>query len=339
MSLSVCRELLPVDIIFYEAFAEEIEALRRYLPLDIHASFTPDTIQENLEHEPPAPIISIRTQSLIPRDWVSKISGILTRSTGFDHVTSFLNGCVNPVPAGYLPQYCSRSVAEQAMLLWMSLLRKLPRQMHNFPSFNRDGLTGGECAGKVLLVAGVGNIGYEVYRIGQALGMDALGVDIVHRHTDVRYVTIDEGLGRADIIVCSMNLTQDNRGYFDYRRLKQSKPGILFINIARGELSPTHDLLRLVNEKHLAGIGLDVYENESTLAACLRSGSNPDTSELVATTLELSSRDEVILTPHNAFNTAEALERKARQSVEQIEHFLKKGTFIWPVPYEVSGKS
>ena len=43
-------------------------------------------------------------------------------------------------------------------------------------------------------------------------------------------------------------------------------------------------------------------------------------------------REDVILTPHNAFNTAEALEEKARQSAAQIEHFLKNETFIWPVP-------
>ena len=321
-----------MDVFFYEAFAEEIKALRRNLPSDIPVEFTPDTIQENLETEPPAPLISIRTQSVIPRDWERTISGILTRSTGFDHVRTFLNGCVTTVPAGYLPLYCSRSVAEQAMVLWMNLLRKIPQQMHNFRSFNRDGLTGRECAGKVLLVAGVGNIGYEVSCIGNALGMDVFGVDIVRRHPDVRYVTIDEGLNRADIIVCAMNLTEENRGYFHYGLLKKARPGILFVNISRGELSPTHDLLRLMKERHLGGLGLDVYEQESVLATSLRSGSTRDTSDLVAATLELSRQEGVILTPHNAFNTAEALERKARQSVEQIEHFLKKGTFIWSVP-------
>ena len=64
-----------------------------------------------------------------------------------------------------------RAVAEQAILLVMALLRKLPQQTQQFPRFHRDGLTGHECAGKKLLVVGVGNIGSEVVRIGQALGM------------------------------------------------------------------------------------------------------------------------------------------------------------------------
>lgn len=320
-----------MDVFFYEAFAEEVEALRRFLPSYIHASFTPDTIQESLDTEPPAPLISIRTQSVIPRIWENRISGILTRSTGFDHAGRYLAECMIPVPAGYLPVYCSRSVAEQAMLLWMSLLRRLPRQMHNFRSFNRDGLTGRECVGKVLLVVGVGNIGYEVCRIGQALDMAVLGVDIVRRHSDVHYVSIDEGLMRADVIVCAMNLTDENRGYFHYRLLKKAQPGAIFVNIARGELSPTRDLLRLLKERHLGGVGLDVYENESTLAECLRRGDVQEASS-DGDVLELYGREDAILTPHNAFNTAEALERKARQSIEQIDHFLKKGIFLWPVP-------
>ena len=326
-----------MDVFFYEAFEEETDALRRCLPSGIRAGFTPNTIGENLDQEPPASLISIRTQSVIPLNWEKTIKGILTRSTGFDHVSRYLAKIDNPIPAGYLPLYCCRSVAEHAMLLWMSLLRKLPRQIENFQSFNRNGITGGECAGKILLVVGVGNIGYEIYRIGQALGMEALGVDIVHRHDGVRYVTIDEGLLQADIIVCAMNLTEENRGYFHYRRLKQARPGVVFVNIARGELSPTNDLLRLLKERQLSGAGIDVYENESELAITLRSGSNGTTSALVAATLELSRHENVILTPHNAFNTSEALERKAQQSIEQVEHVLKKGTFLWPVP--VSGSS
>ena len=64
------------------------------------------------------------------------------------------------------------------MLMWMALLRKLPQQIQNFATFYRDGITGSECQGKTLLVVGVGNIGSEVARIGQGLGMNVLGVDI-----------------------------------------------------------------------------------------------------------------------------------------------------------------
>lgn len=319
-----------MDIFFYEAFQEEVEALKRHLPSGIEAGFTPLTVQESFHEHPPCPLISIRTQSAIPVAWAESLEGILTRSTGFDHVKHFQEKSGRDVPAGYLPLYCSRSVAEQALMMWMALLRKLPRQTEQFRRFERDGLTGLESMGKTLLVVGAGNIGSEIYRIGVALGMTALGVDIVTRHQDVSYVSIDEGIRSADIIVCAMNLTPQNKGYFDYNLLRKTKPGAVFINIARGELSPTKDLLRLLDENHLGGVGLDVYDNESELGVSLRTGSNAHDEDVQAC-IELSKRDNAILTPHNAFNTHEALERKASQSIDQITHFLTNKTFIWKV--------
>lgn len=320
-----------MDVFFYEAFEEETIVLKRYLAPGIQAGFSPCTIQESHDSMPPARFISTRTQSCIPFGWAPHISGILTRSTGFDHIKMFLNTCGISIPAGYLPMYCSRSVAEHALVLWLSLLRRLPQQIHNFSRFNRDGLTGRECSGKVLLVVGVGNIGYEICRIGNALAMTVLGVDIEIKHPDIHYVGIEEGLSQADIIICSMNLTEENTGYFHYRLLKKTRPGTIFINIARGELSPTKDLLRLLDEKHIGGLGLDVYDKESELAEHLRSGKDIQSEEVIAT-LELGRHKNVILTPHNAFNTEDALEEKARQSMQQVEHYLKQGCFIWPVP-------
>jgi D-lactate dehydrogenase len=311
------RTVQQLDVYFYEAFEEETEALRRCLPKDWRVGFTKKTIQETGDAEPPSRLISIRTQSTIPVAWMTKLSGVLSRTTGYDTV----NGL--PVPCGYLPLYCSRAVAEQAMLLWMALLRKLPEQIQHFNSFNRDALTGSECAGKKLLVVGVGNIGSEVVKIGQGLGMNVRGVDLVEKYPSATYVSIEEGLPWADIIVCAMNLTPDNVGYFNYTSLKRARRGVFFVNVARGEQAPTADLARLLDEGHLAGLGLDVYENESKLAVSLRAGQGAS---------PLLGCPNAILTPHNAFNTQEAVERKAEQSVQQIEQFLKHGKFLWPVP-------
>lgn len=319
------------DVFFFEAFAEETQSLKRLLSPDVRAGFTHHTVQECSFSTPPSPLISIRTQSVIPPGWAGLLQGILTRSTGYDHVNRFRVETGSCLPAGYLPRYCSRAVAEQALLLWMALLRKLKLQMRKLERFERDGLTGGECLGRTLLVVGVGNIGSEICRLGRALGMEVLGVDIIRKHQDVRYVDIDEGIAQADVIVCAMNLTSENRGYFRYELLKRARRGAVFVNIARGELSPHRDLLRLLDEGYLGGAALDVYENESRLAVGLRSGVPAD-DEDVRTCLELRKRENVILTPHNAFNTAEALERKAGQSVEQVERFLKDNTFLWQVP-------
>jgi D-lactate dehydrogenase len=319
-----------MDTFFYEAFYEEEEALRRYLPPGISAGFTHETIQESGHAWPPATLISTRTQSSLPREWSRHIKGLLTRSTGYDHVVSFLTGSGKLVRAGYLPLYCSRAVAEQALLLWLGLMRKIRSQLAHLPHFNRDGLTGTECAGKTLLVVGVGNIGSEVCRIGEALGMNVVGVDIVKKHPSISYIPIEEGIVKADVICCSMNLTDKNHGYFTYDLLKKAKAGAVFVNIARGELSPASVLLRLLAEGLLGGVGLDVYENEGDLAVTLRSGITPH-NPAMRSVLDLAGHEKVILTPHNAFNTKESVERKASQSIEQIEHFLKHREFIWKV--------
>jgi D-lactate dehydrogenase len=313
-----------LNVYFYEAFKEEQVFLRKYLPADITAGFTHHTIQESGLAELPAPIISIRTQSRIPDDW--QMSALLTRSTGFDHVSKY----TDKTACGYLPLYCARAVAEQTLMLMLCLLRKLPKQIKHFETFYRDHLTGHEALDKTMVVYGVGNIGYEVYKIASALGMKTYGVDIVERHNDVRYISKEDGLKNADILVCAMNLTADNLHYFNYDCLSKAKKGVLFINVARGELSPSQDLLALINNNRLAGLALDAYNKESILAESLRANKTSDDQEVKAT-LELRKKDTVILTPHNAFNTHQSVERKAKQSIDQILHFLKKNEFIWKV--------
>jgi len=308
-----------MDVYFYEAFAEEEAELKRCLPADIVAGYTWKTIQEAGAATSPAPLISIRTQSVIPRDW--QLAGIISRTTGYDTVTGLA------VPCGYLPLYCNRAVAEQAMLLWMALLRKLPEQIAHFATFNRDGLTGVECAGKNLLVVGVGHVGSEVVKIGVGLEMNVRRVDLIPDRADT---SIETGLPWADIVVCSMNLTPQNAGYFNYDRLKQAKPSALFINIARGEMSPTADLVRLLDEGHLGGVGLDVFENEKEVAVAMRSGGAPGGRALPA--FPLAGRANVICTPHNAFNTREAVARKSQQTAQSVVEFVKSGKFLWPVP-------
>jgi len=319
-----------MDIFFYEAFSEEEEALRRHLPGDIPAGFSKETVQESGHTSPPAAIISTRTQSLIPSAWGAHLRGILTRSTGFDHILSFVRRSGEPVPSGYLPLYCSRAVAEQALLLWLGLMRKIRAQMDHVRRFDRDGLTGVECMGKTLCVVGVGNIGSIICRMGEALGMDVLGVDIVQRHPDIRYAGLDEAMARADVVCCAMNLTEANHGYFTYELLKKAKPGALFVNIARGEFAQTPVLLRLLDEGRLGGVGLDVYEDEGEMASSLRTGTRGN-DQALRDIERLMNHEKAILTPHNAFNTAESVERKASQSIAQVVHFLNHGEFIWKV--------
>jgi D-lactate dehydrogenase len=337
-----------MDVFLYEVFDEERDAILRHLPDGVAVDMTHETPQERGDTAPPAKVLSTRTQSLLPHDWASKLTALLTRSTGYDHILRYVREANFTGACGYLPLYCARAVAEQACLLWMALLRKLPSQQAQFGAFYRDGLTGRETLDKTLLVVGVGNIGREIVRIGEGLGMNVIGVDIDPRHDDVEYAAIDEALPQADVIACAMNLTTENVGYFNVDRLSKCKPGAMFVNVARGELSPTTDLLTALDAGQLAGVGLDVYEDESELACALREKKfevrsskcveeehktdKKTRSSAIRAALKLAERPDAILTPHNAFNTAEALERKAQQTAESLVAFLQTGTFPHPVP-------
>jgi D-lactate dehydrogenase len=315
-----------VDIYFYEAFEEEAKSLKSLINSQFTYEMTDKTIQEIGHTTPPARLISIRTQSIIPTEWADKLDGIQSRSTGYDHLKKYLEVIHKPLPCGYLEEYATRAVAEHAILLMMSLMRRIPQQMVQFRNFNRDGLTGGECSGKNLLVVGVGRIGDEIVKIGSALGMNIRGVDIVQRHKDVQYIGKEEGTSWADVIICSMNLTNENRGYFSYNLLKHAKPGVLFVNIARGEHAPIAEMLRLVQERHLGGLGLDVFEDEPTVAVALRS-EYTNTFPAAQLIKELLQYPNVLFTPHNAFNTMEAVQRKSQFSIDEILYFLENKDF------------
>lgn len=320
-----------LKVIFYEVFEEEKAALKKFLPKDVSAEFTRETIQERGKRMPPAPLISVRTQSLIPLGWAPHLQGILTRSQGYDHLIRFRRKVKTKVSCGYLGNYCARAVAEHAILAAMALLRKFKKQERSFETFSRDGLTGRECQGKRALVIGVGHIGSQIAAIAKGLGMTVKGVDIVRTSKGLEYVSLKEGMAWADIVFCAASLTEKTDGMLHYRVFKKARQGLIFVNVSRGEISPAEDLSRLILEDFLGGVSLDVYDDEEALAHYLR-GSRKKNNCRIRLMMKLTGRDNVLLTPHNAFNTQEALEEKARLSAEAVTCFLKNGKFPLSVP-------
>jgi len=316
------------DVFFFEAFEEEEKELKSYLPTHVNAGFSWKTIQEYGSEIPPAAIISTRTQSVYPSNWANLLKAILSRSTGFDHLTDYLKKSTIKIDCGYLPLYCHRAVAEHALMLWMALLRKLPLQVKNFSTFHRDGLTGFEAEGKNLVVYGVGNIGSEICKIGIGLGMNVYGVEIDIKHPQFKYIDKNEALKIADIVVCAMNLTDENKNYFNAEYLKNAKRSLIFVNVSRGEISPSSELIKVVDI--FGGIGMDVFNEEKLLANALRNNFVTDNEEVNAS-LKLANLPNVILTPHNAFNSAEGVQRKSEQSIQQLMHYLQNGKFIWSI--------
>jgi len=321
------------EVVFYEIFDEEAAALKACLPARVKPFFFKNTIQEAKKRKF-APLISIRTQSQVPEAWAHKLQGILTRSTGYDHILDFRKKTHSRAACGFLAEYCSRAVAEHAFTLVCALLKKLPRQINQFKRFDRDHLTGTEFANKNFLVVGVGRIGSEVVNLARGCGMKVRGVDIDPRLSNLEYVPLTEGLAWSHIVVSALPLTDPTRDLFNYQTCKKARKGQIFVNVGRGEVAPLSGLKRLLDEKVLAGIGLDVFEKEGDLAVTLRRG-RPTRASRIKTLKNLLARDNVIFTPHNAFNTSEALERKARQTVHSIRVFLERGVFPCPVPEDI----
>ena len=328
-------------IFIFETFEEEIHKLKKLFDTKFIVHYTQNTIQKWLQDdsnaqfrkECPACIISIRTQSIIPTQWFNSnnFQGILSRSTGYDHLPKN-----NRILRGYLPCYCSSAVAEHATMLWMSLLKKLPQQMKQWNTFNRNNITCKEFGiNKKMLIVGVGNIGYRVAKIAKALNITVYGLDIIKTNQDINYIEEDSLVGTLndiDIIICCMNLTSSNHKYFNYELLSNIKKGALFINVSRGELVVSNDLLRLLKEEKLGGVGMDVYPNENRLGDKLRDTANtPTYNKGEQAILEMSKLQNVIFTPHNAFNTIEGLDQKVKDTVSQITYFYENGNFKWSI--------
>jgi D-lactate dehydrogenase len=162
--------------------------------------------------------------------------------------------------------------------------------------------------------------------------MKVAGADIDHKLPSLEYIDLVPGLAWADVVMCTAALTDETKNMLNYDTLRRMKTGTIFINVARGEISPLKDLKRLMDEKILGGLGLDVYEDEHVIAHDLRADKQSAVSELASVALELSQRTNVIFTPHNAFNTREALARKADQAMESVVLFLAENKFPFPIP-------
>ncbi len=321
------------DVVFYETFKEEEEALRKYMPEQVHALYVTQTIQGAGHKKSPAKLISIRTQSYIPPSWANELSGILTRSQGYDHLVAYRREIKKEISCGYLGNYCARAMAEHAIMVMLMLLRKAKAQLRKFETFDRDHLTGGEAQNKKALVVGVGNIGSQIVDIVKALKMPVKGVDVVKRVKDLQYVSLESGVAWAEVIFCALPLTDKTEGLLDYQLLKKAKPGVTFINISRAETSPIKDIKKLLDEGVLGALSLDVYPEEGVLAGYMR-GNTKNKTKTIDTILELKDKENVLFTPHNAFNTKESLELKVRLSAQSVVAFLKAGKFPTAVPRE-----
>ncbi len=264
-----------------------------------------------------------------------KLKMIATRSTGIDHID--LEACrKRNVHVANVPLYGERTVAEHTFALILALSRKiiLSVEKTRSGSFSLDGLRGTDLYGKTLGIIGTGNIGRHVAQIACGFEMKILAYDLlpdpeVMKKWKVNYVELPELLQKSDIITLHVPYQKNTHHLINSTHLPLIKKGSFLINTSRGGVVETEALVRGLSEGVFGALGLDVLESEPKireereLLSTLFQGDLQSVTTLLANEYLLHHHPNVIITPHNAFNTKEALERILKTSLENIESFQK----------------
>jgi len=248
---------------------------------------------------------------------------IALRCAGFDNVD--LETChLNKITISRAPAYSPYAVAEFAIGLILSLVRKIYKSVERVKQFNFSltGLTGFDIHGKTVGVIGTGKIGVCTINILEGFGCRILCYDVrkdprVEAKECCKYVELDELLAASDIITLHAPLLKSTKYMINSTTLSKMKDGVLLINTSRGGLVNTLDLIEALRNKKLGGVALDVYEGEKTVFF-----ENISEDYIQDNTLtQLLAQHNVIITGHQAFLTTEALTNIAESTLNSIRDF------------------
>ncbi len=324
-------------IVFFETESWEEPLLKENFK-DQDVFFCPHTLEEGQEYDShffEAEIISVFAFSQVTKQVLEKFKNlkfITTRSTGYDHI-DLLFCKEKGIVVGNVPSYGVHTVAEHTFALILALSRKLIPSVERTKKgdFRIEGLTGIELFGKTLGVIGTGNIGLVVCSIGLGFGLKVIAHN---RHEDetlkakgVEFVSLDDLLSKSDIITVHMPLIPETKHLINMENISKIKKGAILINAARGPIVETQAILEGLEKKMLSGVGLDVLEEECSMREEreLMSTKFLETCNLQTQLMDhmLLNREDVIITPHNAFNSKEALDQILQITIENIKRFLE----------------
>jgi D-lactate dehydrogenase len=259
-----------------------------------------------------------------------KLKMIATRSTGFDHIDMAEAG-KRGVTVCNVPSYGENTVAEHTFALILALSRKVHEAFVRVRAgnFSLDGLRGFDLKDKTIGVIGAGRIGLHVIRIARGFGMKVLAFDVKRDNfwaevLGFEYAELNDLLGRSDIITLHAPYNRHTHHLINRDNIHQIKRGAILINTARGGLVNTDALLKALDDGILAGAGLDVLEGEETIyeeSALLGDATNPEKLRTAIQNHVILKKPNVVFTPHNAFNSQEALERILDTTADNIAAF------------------
>lgn len=261
-----------------------------------------------------------------------KLKLIITRSTGFDHI-DIATANESKIVVTNVPSYGENTVAEHTFALILALSRKIvpsaERVQHN--DFSLDGLRGFDLENKTIGIIGTGKIGAKVARIAASFSMKIVGFDLMPNEDlikkyKIEYLPLDEVLGRSDVISLNLRHTTVTHHLINGETIAKIKPGAILVNTARGGLIDTPALLSALESGILSGIGLDVLEEEGSVKEDIALSSRQFTRRSLMVGLAnaiLVHKPNVIITPHNAFNSVEAFGRIMDTTIENMVQFQK----------------
>ena len=259
---------------------------------------------------------------------IGKLAGlgikyIVTRSVGTDHIDKAMAER-HHIKLANVPSYSPQAVAEHAVALAFALNRKLIKantNAHNF-DFRNDDLIGFNFSGKTVGIIGLGQTGKAAASIFKCLGCNVLGFD-EHFPEDAGYVkqtSLDELLASSDVISLHMPLTDKTEHFIQRDKLNKMKDGVMLINTSRGAVIKTVDVLSALESGKVGYLGIDVYEYEKGLFF------EDHENDVVKDSLlkDLLAQDNVIITPHQAYLTREALQEIADRTIQSLDFFQQK---------------
>ncbi len=258
---------------------------------------------------------------------------IATRSTGYDHID--LDYCEqHDVTVCNVPTYGDSTVAEHVFALLLTLSHKMDQAIDRTRKgdFSPRGLQGFDLQGKTFGVIGTGSIGRHAIRIARGFGMEVIGCDVkpdeeAAAQLGFTYVGMDELLRRADVISLHVPSTPKTRHLLSHEQFEQMKQCAIIINTSRGDVIDSQALVRGLAEGKVCGAGLDVLPEEPVIreeAELLRSvyERKHNLDALLADHVLIRLRN-VVVTPHSAFNTREAVSRILETTVANIESYVQ----------------
>ncbi|MGE4554754.1 MAG: NAD(P)-dependent oxidoreductase [Candidatus Paceibacterota bacterium] len=323
---------------FLEVKEKEKELLKVYPDfLKSVDLFSEKLTSENVESFKDYEILSCFIYSDFNAENLSKLKNlklIVTRSRGTDHID--LEYCQkNNIIVKNIADYGSFSVAEFTFGLLLCLIRKIYQAYHQIredTNFNLKNLEGEELFQKTLGVIGTGAIGKRVIQIAKGFQMNVVAYDKFpdrefSKKIGFSYVNFEELLKISDIISFHVPLTEETYHLLNKNNIHLIKKGAYLINTSRGGIIETEALYWALKNNILKGAALDVLEGEEEIKEeqelLLKEISDAEKNKILLFNHALIDMENVLITPHIAFYTFQALKRIIEETIFHIQEFLK----------------